>query len=77
MSPVLAAQPAVVISGVKYPYDRGWSNQRLVPADGFLAFDTETEIVDLKQRGLLEDTLLRRFTYTSTAALTRLAIRPL
>jgi hypothetical protein len=41
--------PAVTIAGKIYPYSRRWSGERLAPTDGFLAFDTETEVVDLNK----------------------------
>jgi DNA polymerase I-like protein with 3'-5' exonuclease and polymerase domains len=44
-----AAEPVVTISGKKYPYARRWAGRRLLPADGYLAFDTETEVVDLRR----------------------------
>jgi DNA polymerase I-like protein with 3'-5' exonuclease and polymerase domains len=40
----------VTISGQEFPYSRRWSGRRLLPADGYLAFDTETEVVDLKRQ---------------------------
>src|SRR5262245_20420849 len=40
---------AVTISGKRCPYERRWSGRRLLPADGYLAFDTETEVVDLRR----------------------------
>lgn len=46
------AQPTpsvVTINGQEYRYSRRWAGQRLLPDDGYLAFDTETDVVDLKQ----------------------------
>jgi DNA polymerase I-like protein with 3'-5' exonuclease and polymerase domains len=40
----------VVIGGRQYPYECRWSGRRLHPADGHLAFDTETDLVELKQQ---------------------------
>lgn len=53
-APVISASdPAlysqVTIGDQRYPYCRRWSGQTLSPADGFLAFDTETAVVDLKR----------------------------
>jgi hypothetical protein len=42
------SQASVTISGNDYPYERRWSGRRLLPVDGYLAFDTETEVVDLR-----------------------------
>jgi DNA polymerase I-like protein with 3'-5' exonuclease and polymerase domains len=39
----------VVISGKEFPYARRWSGRRLLPSDGYLAIDVETEVVDLKR----------------------------
>ena len=49
MNALLTPQAAVTIGGNSYPYTRRWSGQRLLPRDGYLAFDTETEVVDLKR----------------------------
>jgi DNA polymerase I-like protein with 3'-5' exonuclease and polymerase domains len=48
MNALLTSQAAVTIGGNSYPYTRRWSGQRLLPKDGYLAFDTETDLVDLK-----------------------------
>src|SRR5262249_50491799 len=40
----------VTISGQEYSYVRRWQGERLLPADGYLAFDSETEVVDLKRQ---------------------------
>lgn len=46
-----AIQITVTISGTAYPYLRQWQGERLLPADGYLALDTETEVVaDLKRQ---------------------------
>src|SRR5262245_55380195 len=39
-----AALPAVAISGVEYPYEPRWAGRCLLPADGYLALDTETAV---------------------------------
>jgi hypothetical protein len=44
-----AAGTVVTISGKDYPYARRWAGRRLLPLDGYLAFDTETEVVDLNR----------------------------
>jgi hypothetical protein len=48
-----AAQPvedaAVTIGGRDYPYRRRWWGDSLLPPDGYLAFDTETEVVNLRR----------------------------
>jgi hypothetical protein len=49
MAALLTAQAVVTIDGRQYPYIRRWSGERFLPRDGYLAFDTETEVVDLKQ----------------------------
>jgi hypothetical protein len=49
MNALLTPQAAVTIGGNSYPYTRRWSGQRLLPKDGYLAFDTETDLVDLKR----------------------------
>jgi hypothetical protein len=49
MNALLTPESAVVIGGNSYPYTPRWSGQRLLPRDGYLAFDTETEVVDLKR----------------------------
>jgi DNA polymerase I-like protein with 3'-5' exonuclease and polymerase domains len=40
---------SVTIGDKEYPYRRRWRGERLLPRDGFLAFDTETDVVDLKR----------------------------
>jgi DNA polymerase I-like protein with 3'-5' exonuclease and polymerase domains len=50
MTTILSDRATVTISGKEYPYCRRWSGQRLLPNDGYLAFDTETEVVDLKRQ---------------------------
>jgi hypothetical protein len=47
MSSLIDTDSAVDINGQAYPYSRRWRGARLLPPDGYLAFDTETEIVDL------------------------------
>jgi hypothetical protein len=49
MDLLLSTQSVVTISGVDYPYSARWTNERLLPSDGYLAMDTETDIVDLKR----------------------------
>jgi hypothetical protein len=49
MTTTLSPTATVAISGKEYPYVRRWSGERLLPPDGYLAFDTETEVVDLKR----------------------------
>jgi hypothetical protein len=49
MTTLLSDQATVAISGKEYPYCRRWSGRRLLPKDGYLAFDTEAEVVDLKR----------------------------
>jgi hypothetical protein len=46
---IMPDQSTVLIGGQEYPYSRPWQDQRLLPGDGYLAFDTETELVDLKR----------------------------
>src|SRR5262245_15427908 len=48
MDKLLTLRSAVTISGKEYPYDRRWAGRRLLPADGYMAFDMETEVVNLK-----------------------------
>jgi DNA polymerase I-like protein with 3'-5' exonuclease and polymerase domains len=43
----LGMLPTVAIGSKQYPYLPRWAGQPLSPSDGFLAFDTETEVVDL------------------------------
>jgi hypothetical protein len=50
MSALLSKPPSVTINGKEFPYEARWADRRLLPADGYLAFDTETEIVDLKRQ---------------------------
>jgi DNA polymerase I-like protein with 3'-5' exonuclease and polymerase domains len=50
MSALTTAESIVTISGKEYPYTRRWSGRRLLPADGYLSFDTETEVIDLKRQ---------------------------
>jgi site-specific DNA-adenine methylase/DNA polymerase I-like protein with 3'-5' exonuclease and polymerase domains len=45
----LCTQSTVRIGNQAYPYARRWQGERLLPGDGYLAFDTETEVVDLKR----------------------------
>jgi hypothetical protein len=40
---------AVTICSRAYPYRRRWRGEPLLPPDGYLAFDTETEVVDLSR----------------------------
>jgi DNA polymerase I-like protein with 3'-5' exonuclease and polymerase domains len=49
MTTTLSPTATVSISGKDYRYVRRWSGQRLLPPDGYLAFDSETEVVDLKR----------------------------
>src|SRR5262249_25217479 len=49
MGALLPSRAPVPISAREYPYLPRWSAQRLLPDDGYLAFDTETEVVDLKR----------------------------
>jgi hypothetical protein len=44
-----AAGTVVTISGKDYPYARRWAGRRLLPLDAYMAFDTETEVVDLQR----------------------------
>jgi hypothetical protein len=50
MTALLAPRPTVQISGREFRYSRRWQGARLLPRDGYLAFDTETEVVDLKRQ---------------------------
>jgi DNA polymerase I-like protein with 3'-5' exonuclease and polymerase domains len=50
MATLLTSPATVMISGKEYPYIRRWADQRLLPPDGYLAFDTETEVIDLKRQ---------------------------
>ena len=47
MTTLLSQHPTVTISGKEHPHGRRWRGERLLPADGYLAFDTETEVIDL------------------------------
>src|SRR5262245_13538606 len=49
MHTLLASSATVTVSGKEYSYLPRWSAQRLLPDDGYLALDTETEVVDLKR----------------------------
>jgi len=49
MTTLTATSASVTISGKKYPYARRWAGRRQLPLDGYMAFDTETEVVDLKR----------------------------
>jgi hypothetical protein len=49
METLLMQEAVVTISGQEFPYLRHWSDKPLLPMDGYLAFDTETEVVDLKR----------------------------
>jgi hypothetical protein len=40
----------VVISGREYPYEDRWGGRPLMPREGYLSFDTETEVVDLRRQ---------------------------
>jgi DNA adenine methylase len=40
--------PTVILDGRPHPYLPRWRGEPLCPADGYLAFDTETEVVDLR-----------------------------
>jgi hypothetical protein len=43
------SMPSVTISAKEFPYLRRWDGRRYCPAAPFLAFDTETSIVDLRR----------------------------
>src|SRR5262249_47409945 len=49
MSTLLSPLGTVSVGGKEYPYLRRWSGERLLPSDGYLSFDAETEVVDLRQ----------------------------
>jgi hypothetical protein len=49
MNATESARLAVTINGNAYPYISRWSGQRLLPADGYLALDTKTEVVNWKR----------------------------
>jgi hypothetical protein len=49
MTTAVTTQSRVIISGKEYAYRRRWRGERLLPADGYLAFDTETDLVDLSR----------------------------
>jgi DNA polymerase I-like protein with 3'-5' exonuclease and polymerase domains len=46
----MSPQVVAIISDASYPYIARWSAKRLLPGDGYLAFDTETDVVDLKRQ---------------------------
>jgi DNA polymerase I-like protein with 3'-5' exonuclease and polymerase domains len=46
----VAQLAAVTISGQEYPYRQRWRGERMEPRDHHLAFDTETEVVDLQRQ---------------------------
>jgi hypothetical protein len=46
----LGSHDVVLISGKEYPYLPRWTGQRLQPADGYTAFDAETEVVDVNRQ---------------------------
>lgn len=50
MKTLITARAVATIGGKEFPYSRRWGGRRLLPADGYLAFDTETEVVDLKRQ---------------------------
>jgi DNA polymerase I-like protein with 3'-5' exonuclease and polymerase domains len=50
MSTLFTRPSVVTVTGQEYPYIGRWSGQRLLPGDGYLAFDTETEVVDHKRQ---------------------------
>jgi len=50
MDTLLVPCAAVTIGGRPYPYSRRWSGQQLLPRDGYLGLDSETEVVDLKRQ---------------------------
>jgi hypothetical protein len=45
----IATMPSVNIGGKLFTYSPRWSGGRLAAADGLLAFDVETDVVDLKR----------------------------
>jgi 3'-5' exonuclease len=45
----LSNSATVVIGAKEYPYQLRWQGKQLLPNDGYLAFDTETDVVDLKR----------------------------
>jgi hypothetical protein len=47
MAMLLTTGHTVLLGDKEYPYRRRWQGERLLPPDGYLAFDTETEVVDL------------------------------
>jgi hypothetical protein len=49
MTTTVTNSDVVTIGGKDYAYRRRWRGQRLLPADGYLAFDTETDVVNLKE----------------------------
>src|SRR5262249_12263275 len=50
MTALPATTCAVTVSGKEYPYVRRWHGERLLPADGYPALDSETEAVALKEQ---------------------------
>lgn len=50
MDTVLTDNYSVTINDHPFPYCRRWRGLRLLPVNGYLAFDTETEVVDLKRQ---------------------------
>ncbi|MBL8797631.1 MAG: hypothetical protein JNM56_27270 [Planctomycetia bacterium] len=51
MMQLLSVPTATVTIGDRaFPYERRWSGKQLLPSDGYLAFDTETDLVDLKRQ---------------------------
>jgi hypothetical protein len=49
MTTTVSNSDVVTLGGEEYPYRRRWRGERLLPADGYLAFDSETDIVNLKE----------------------------
>jgi hypothetical protein len=50
MTTAVFKKELVTISGRAFPYSRRWSGRRMLPKDGYLAFDVETDVVDLKRQ---------------------------
>jgi len=50
MKTLVGYPQGVTISDKTYTYTRRWENKPMLPADGYLAFDTETSVVDLTQQ---------------------------
>jgi hypothetical protein len=46
----VAQLAAVTISGQKYLYRQRWRGERMEPCDRYIAFDTETEVLDLQRQ---------------------------